>query len=385
MAISYNTTTKKITVTASCTARTLHDDIQTVFAGSTYMQYLIPDSGSIKDALYLLQNSWDWYDASTIAYMKTGGWQDAAGDNKWTNVKCISGDSFTGIQLYYNQTGTPANFGATGLVDCLLNMRSGGVDVNGQSYTVFQRTFQKKYSQFTTTASSGGVDVIPLSISADPLLTIASGILDTYSDLSITWGAVSKDVGDGEGSKPYSISIVTTEPTRTLLQIYNWVQYKLTSASDIDSGAGTHVGKITDLLVDMAGATLTTRTGVWIEGFASSDVNNIIYTDDNGDAHVAPLSVPVTVNVDGAGYQVAVFELDAPGYSDATYTPAAIESTIINETSVSTAVSTSITYAADVPVRVVVRKAGFQQFSLYTTITTAGLIATSINGVDSAY
>jgi hypothetical protein len=386
MAYVYDTTAKTVQVTATSTAKALHDDIQTTFAGSTYMQYLIPDSGSILNALYVFQNSWTFKDATSIGYMTTGGWKDAAGGNIWTNVKCISGDDFTGIQLYYKQTGTPTNFGATGLANSLLKVRSGGSDINSQAYTVYQRTFQKKYSQFSTTASSGGVDTVPLNISADPLLTISSVTLATYSDMSITWGAVSKDVGDGAGSQPYAISIVTTNPARTLVEIYNWVQYQLTLVSDIDAGAGTHLGKITDPLVDMASATsMTTRTGVWIEGFSSADVNKITYTDNNAVTHNAPLSVPVIVNVDGAGYQVAVFELDAPGYTDATYTPAHISSTILNSTSAGTSVSTSLTYSADIPVRVVVRKAGYQQFSLYTTITSSGLNATSINGVDSAY
>lgn len=389
MAISYNTTTKKITVTTTSTARALHDDIQTTFAGSTYMQYLIPDSGSIKDALYIFQNGWTFLDSTTIGYMTTGGWKDAAEDNIWTNVKCISGDTFTGIQLYYNQTGTPTDFGATGLVNCLLKVKDGGTDINSKAYTVYQRTFQKKYSQFSTTASAGGVDVIPLSISDDPLLTISSTTLSGYTDLSITWGSISRDAGDGAGSKTYGILIATTDASRTLTEIYNWVQWKLTSASDIDAGAGTHLGKLTDPLVDMAGSTMTTKTGVWVEGFSSADANNIIYTDSSGGAHTPPLTVPVIVNFDAAvasaGGQVAVFALDTAGLTDATYTPANISSTLINTAASGTSASTTLTYTSDVPVRVVVRAPGYSQFSLYTTITSAGLTVASQNPADPAY
>jgi len=72
MAYSYNTTTKKVTVTAASTARALHNDIQTTFAGSTYMQYAIPDSGAIKDGLYVFQNGWTFVDSTTVGYMTTG-------------------------------------------------------------------------------------------------------------------------------------------------------------------------------------------------------------------------------------------------------------------------------------------------------------------------
>jgi hypothetical protein len=273
-------------------------------------------------------------------------------------------------------------------VNCLLKVRNGGSDINSQAYTVYQRTFQKRFSQFTTTASSGGVDTIPLSISADPLLTVASATMDTWSDMSITWGAVNKDAGDGDGAQPYSVVIATTDSSRTLVEIYNWVQYQLTKATDIDDGAGTHVGKITDQLVDMSSSTsMVTRTGVWVEGFLDSDINNIIFTDDNSVTHDPPLEVSVAVTIDASvvGAQVAVFELDAPGYTDATYTPAHISSTIINATSASTVESTTLTYSADVPVRVIVRYPGYQQFSLYTTITSGGLSVTALTPSDNAY
>src|SRR5574340_674674 len=98
MAYVYDTTAKTCQVTATSTARALHDDIQTTFAGSTYMQYLIPDSGSIKDALYIFQNGWTFKDTTSRNYMTTGGWQTSDGNYKWTNIQAISGDSFTGIQ-----------------------------------------------------------------------------------------------------------------------------------------------------------------------------------------------------------------------------------------------------------------------------------------------
>lgn len=389
MAFVYNTTNKTVQVTAQSTARALHDDIQTTFAGSTYMQYLIPDSGSIKDALYIFQNGWLFLDTTSVGFMTTGGWVSADGDEKWTNAKTISGDSFTGIQLYYNQTGTPTNFGATGLVDSLIKVRTAGIDVASQAYTVYQRTFQKRYSQFAVTASSGGVDTIPLSVSDDPALTISSVTLAAYTDLTVTWGAVSKDAGDGAGAKPYAISVVTTNSARTLTEIYNWIQYKLGLNSDIDSGAGTHIGQITDPLVDFSGGKMTTRAGVWVEGFAASDANNIIYTENNGTTHTPPLTVPVTVNFDAtvtsAGGQVAVFQLDTTGLTDATYTPANISATLINGAASGTASSTSLTYSTDIPVKVVVRAPGLQEFRLYTTITSAGLSVTSQNPTDAAY
>lgn len=465
MAYIYNTTTKTVQVTAASTARALHNDIQSVFAGSTYLQYLIPDSGSIKDALYLFQNGWTFLDTTSAGFMNTGGWQFASGTDKWTNVNVLSGDSFTGIQLYYAQGGAPINFGSTGLQNALLKVRTAGVDVNAQSYTVYQRAFQKNYSQFTVgSASAGGVDVVPLSVSADNNLSIASGTLSAYTDLSIAWANIYRSAFDGAaGTKftlngahtnsqttinvneattsapasgtiaignnvtqeivtytgktansftgctrgtnrttaasyatgqaastntfQYSKQINTTNSARTLLEAYNWIQYQLGLNVDIDVLASGKIGQVQPLLVAMPGTQMTTVSGVWIEGFSSSDANKIFYTDAASVIHTPPSQVSVVVNFDAAiaGGAVGVEKLSTAGLSDATYNPAThLVSDLINVTASGTAASTSLTYTADVPVRVIVRKSGYQQFSLYTTITSTGLNVTAQNPVDAA-
>jgi len=460
MAITYNTSTKKITVTSSTTTRAMYNDVMTTFAGSSYMQYPIPMVGNIKDALYTLANGWLLTDSTSLGYLYNGGLIDTAIDNRWTNTKTISGDDFTGVQIYYDQTGTPTNFSATGLVNTLLPVRASGTDINGQSYTVYSRPFGSTYSQFSVTASAGGIDIVPLSIASDPQILLSQGTVDAYSDITIAWASIYRSAFDGatttkytlngnhtnvvttftvnealdasvpasgsfqvEGEvitytgkgtytftgctrgayrttasshaggkdlstnmKQYSVVVKTTNSARTLSEIYQWIQSQLTKGTDIDTLTGGHIGKLTSPLVSFTG-TMITNTGVWVEGFTSVDVNSITYTDITSATHSAPLSVSVVVNIDSSiiGGQVLVTSLDNTGYTDATYTPANIVATIINETSGSASVSTTLTYTADVPVRVVVRKPGYQQFSLYTTIISTGLTVSAQNPVDSTY
>lgn len=460
MAVSYNTTTKLITVTAISTTRAMYDDVQATFAGSSYMQYQIPMVGNIKDALYTLSNGWYLDNSTSLGYLNTGGLIDTAVDNRWTNVKTISGDSFTGIQLYYNQTGTPTNFGTTGLTNSLLQVRSSGSDINSQSYTVYQRTYGRTYSQFTTTASSGGVDVLPLANVVDNYVSTAQATVDAYIDLSIAWATIYRSAFDGASTtkytlngahtnvqttftmneaidasvpssgsfqvgsevitytgkgantltgctraqyrttaasyssgtsastntKQYSTVIKTTSSSRRISELYEWVQSQLTKATDIDTLTGGHIGKLTPLLVTYTG-TMTTVAGTWVEGFSSLDNNSITYTDITSATHTAPITVPVVVNFDAAiaGGQVYVASLTTTGLTDATYTTANILTTLINAVASGTSASTSIVYTADVPVRVIVRKAGYTQFSLYTTITSSGLNATAQNPADGTY
>ena len=465
MGYVYNTTAKTIQVTAPSTARQLHNDIQTTFAGETYMQYLIPDAGAIKDALYIFQNGYSFDNALSVAFMSTGGWQSSNGNNKWTNVVAISGDNFAGIQLYYDQNSAPINFNALGLVNAIIPVRASGSDINGQSYTVYSRPFQKTYSQFSATAAAGGVDTIPLSVKNDQYLTLSQAILNGFTDLSIAWATIYRSAFDGliatkytlngplaagattinvnetiNASVPssgsfaigsainqevitytgktsnsftgcvrsayrttapttwaagtalstnmaqYSVQIKSTNSIRTLLQIYNWIQFQLTKSTDIDVLGGNHIGQITNILVSYTGV-MSALQGVWIEGYASSDANLISFVDILGVSHTPPLTISVNVNFDAgiAGGQVSIFALNSPGLNDSTYTPSNILSTILNQPAVGTSASILLTYTADVPVRVIVRKPGYQQFSLYTTITSNGLTVASQNPIDPTY
>jgi hypothetical protein len=334
------------------------------------------------------------------------------------------------------------------------------VDINSQSYTVYSRPYGSTYSQFTVTASAGGIDTLPLSVATDPQITIIQATVDAYSDLSITWATIYRSAFDGasttnytlnglhsdsvttftineavDASVPssgsfqvdgevitytgkgthtftgctrhayrttaashlanaalstemaeYNVQIKTTDSARRLVEVYDWIQSKLTKNSDIDSLSGGHIGQLTSALVAYTG-TMVTSAGVWVEGFSTTDANSITYTDIGSISHTPPLTVSVTVNIDAAvvGAQIYVATLDTVGLNDSTYTPANIITTLINVTSSGVVTSTSLVYTTDIPCRVIVRYPGYQQFSLYTTITAMGLNITSQNPVDSTY
>jgi hypothetical protein len=458
--ISYNTTTKQITITAESTVKALYQDSMGVFAGSAYMQYLLPMQGNVKDALYTLINGYVFASDASWQYLTSSAIQDSAGDDIWTNVQTL-GSIVAGTTLYINQDGTITTAGDTGHINQLLQVREDGTDINSKNFTVYARLFQQTYSQFSTTGGAF-ISNVPLATASDPLLTIASDDLDDYADLSITWGAIKRsafngasttkytldgaiddddtsvvvneaiDAGvpasgylqigsevlsysawdtkiftiDGRGAysttasahadkanlstnmKDYAILIKTTDSDRRLTELYNWVQYQLLSADDIDSGSSGKIGKITDALMSMPSATSALSSqGVWIEGFSALDANNIRQTDNDGTIHTPPTQILVSVTTSASmdEGQVAVFALDTVGLDASTYTPANILYTVLNAEISSTTMSIPLTYSADIPVRVVTRKAGYQQFELFTTITSAGLATTSLNPVDGAY
>lgn len=390
MSISFNTTTNVITVDATTRLQDVYTNAENTFSGSTYLQYLPPLQANTP-TLFTLINGWT-FSAGSIQHLTSAALQDSAGNNIWCNIQTL-GSIVSGTTLYIQQ-GSSVTYtaGTTGHINILLPVKVAGSLISSGAFTVYARLFGQTYSSFTTT---GGATVanVPLATQADINLTIPSVTLAAYSDMSITWGTYSEDVGDGAGASSYSVLIHTTNANRTLAQIYNWVQYKLLQSSDINAGTPPiKLGNITAPLVSFAGGTMFTAQGVFVSGFTSTNANNIQYTDGTGAVHTPPLSIPIVVNIDPslvAGSNtasIAVFKLTTP-YVAAAYNSSQISSTLINTTlsTGTTSASTSMTYSADFPSLVVVREAGFQSFAQGVTVSTGGLNVTSQNPVDTIY
>jgi hypothetical protein len=204
--------------------------------------------------------------------------------------------------------------------------------------------------------------------------------------LKHTWGSITRDIDNGAGAKPYDILI--DGGGLTLKEIYNWLQYQLLQATDIDAGVGEEIGKLVANLVSYTG-TMITNTGVFVENFAAADANSITYTDSNGASQSPPLTVPVAIassaGSDASGASVAVYVLDG-AYNATTYTPANITSTLLDGTlGAAGTASTSIVYTANLNCLVRIRKPGLKPAELGVTLTNAGLNATLVNEDDNIY
>ncbi len=127
----------------------------------------------------------------------------------------------------------------------------------------------------------------------------------------------------------------------TLSQCFQFIQRQLRrghdgytdTRDDIDLGAGTFPGDVTDLLMQFATPT-GTGLNLWIDGLNSSDINNAAFLDDSGTSRNFPFIAGVVVNV-GANLtasaetsaRLVVFFSDAdgtPSNGDEFDTPGAI-------------------------------------------------------------
>jgi len=177
---------------------------------------------------------------------------------------------------------------------------NGNFDKRSDVLTLYIRSQGKTYGSATTT-SIGLTSLnyianrFPLAEAADSKVSASdSGIQNNapYTGMSITYGAVNRTIG----GVSYNFDIVVDGNNGTTQQVYEFVQYNLRQATDIDAGEGSQVGQLADSLMSFAGDTLKTTTGVAIDNFQTSDRNNLVFKDTGGSDRTFPFVATGTVS-----------------------------------------------------------------------------------------
>jgi len=176
---------------------------------------------------------------------------------------------------------------------------NGNFDKRSDTLTLYIRAQGKTYGSATST-SIGLTSLnyianrFPLAEATDTNISASDSDITSntpYTGMSITYGAVTRTIG----GVSYNFDVVVDGNSGSTQQIYEFVQYKLRQATDIDDGAGTQVGQLEDSLMTFSGATLTTTTGVYIDNFAVADRNNLVFTDTGGTARTFPFIATGTI------------------------------------------------------------------------------------------
>jgi hypothetical protein len=119
-----------------------------------------------------------------------------------------------------------------------------------------------------------------------------------YNGMSITWFAAAQPRTVNGVSRNFHVIIDGN--SGTLEQIYEFVQWSLRRTVDIDAGAGTKVGQITNELLGFVGDTLKCKLdstgGVYIDDIQTSDSNRIVYIDDTGAERINAYVATLTIN-----------------------------------------------------------------------------------------
>lgn len=304
---------------------------------------------AIYEAKFELINGWDWADDQTRDLLRDGGFKVIKTTEEWSCIVSLGDfDAPLSDQAYYQQftgfSGTTSTFDKTGeLNENIPIYLSGGY--NYQSFLkVFLREAAKTYDQSNLlvdqdlTALTYIVYKIPLANADDIKVTHSDTVVSgtaPYTGMSLdylvgqrfetysgTVGYITRDVViynsrwwsviatgtlgnapatgtgfwepyDGErqiGTGFYAFNRIVDGNAATIEEIYEWCQWKLRLASNINSNTeghnfGTVIGKVANTLCHFVGDTLVTEPGVYIDDFDPNDTNDIQFyaiTADGG-------------------------------------------------------------------------------------------------------
>lgn len=262
---------------------------------------------------YSLINSWQIPDLS-YRYLKGGAITDTTNNDLWANVYSI-GTIASGSQLYIAQSGTVlTTYWPQDHIDVLVKVKASGTLIDSGNITVYNREYGKRYDHFEANVSTGGRTPIPLSTSTDLDNQTASGTVATWTDVTITFGDVSKELNPGF-PKPYKVTVNCGG--RTLSQVYERLKYvtRREATATLNSIEGRQYQKAvssyspekTAPFGTFAGGKFFGARGVWIENYNVADVKNFQLIDANGDVQTPPNVVGITATDVIAGYRVALY------------------------------------------------------------------------------
>ena len=313
---------KTLTHTAGTTVYTvnaLYSWLMDVFDDAGQMDDTVPMTAQTPSA-YTLVNGWTIPDAS-YPYLKGGAITDQANGALWANIYTL-GTIVAGAQIYLIQNGAevPITWG-TGHIDILVKVKAGGVEIDDGILLAMIRDLGSTFDHFQVDCSAGGRNAVPLATAADLNNLAAAGTIAGWSDIAVTFGAVSKDLNNGAGARDYDVVIDCA--TRPLAQVYQYLKYlgRRDSAATLDGAAGEQYLAADPAYTQVkaapfgtfAGGTFFGARGVWIENMDAADAKAFQLLDASGTTQAPPNTVAVKVTGVEIGDRVAVFELVAPG------------------------------------------------------------------------
>jgi hypothetical protein len=287
-------------------------------------------------------NGWKPADDATRNMLRDGGWEEYSSTSAlpaFTTTGTLNrvyagivalGTVNTGAQEYYQTTSTGAATNFTFTDGANIGVQVYGDATNGNFDTrsyfkAYVREYGYKYKDSVladTGKTSTGAFIVNMLLSNEQDLKIAANdaamASAPYSGITVTYFATNQTQTIGGTGYPFRVTVDGNGAT--LEQIYTKVQYLLRQNTDIDSGAGTVIGKTAALLMNFLGDTLYTTTGVFITNLAAADTNRVVFKDQNGVDRQYPYTSAGVITANspliGAGSYYRMFFTTLPGVLD---------------------------------------------------------------------
>jgi len=313
--ITINTTTKEITLT---TTGNLSDDGVTGQAFYSFLKEewkndasLIPypfPMVSITPEQFEFIEGWVPANDTTRNLLRSCGWREItaadAVEREYMGIVSLGNIDAADTAYYAFSTDTAkTDFDFSGVINQGIqtfgDSSNGNFDKRSDTLTVYIRAQGKTYGSATSTsigltALNYIANRFPLAEAADSKVSASDSDIQNnapYTGMDITYGAVTRTIG----GVSYNFDIIVDGNNGTAEQIYEFVQYSLRLATDIDDGAGSQIGVLADSLMGFAGDTLSTTAGVYIDSFNTNDTNRLEFTDTGGTVRTFPFVAAGTI------------------------------------------------------------------------------------------
>lgn len=414
------------------------------------------------------------------------------GECQYSNVYTL-GTIHGTPQMYIDQNGakitdftdTNPYWWSTGHIDVLVKTTDFGTEIDSGLITIFCRNYPtaggvgniSTYDHFQTDLSSGGRTPVPIATEEDKNNTMSRAAAKALADtniggdlatgIGITFGSISRDLGNGDGFNTYHVDIdCNSQSIQDVFEVMKWATNE-ESPSTLTNESGSIAGYLYTTYGDVSGWAEVKKSpfgtfaggkffgarGVWLSNVKSGDEQAFELIDSSGDTQVPPNVVSCAITSVVSGDACFMAELDGVGgslytdkytgaasgndsgdpdfvltasiasdepssgwfriaqtdgtfdrykyssYSGSTLTLDATEHpgglsknynasedvmiTIIDDNTSGTEISNTLTYGADTPVIVRVRKYGIVPFEIEGLITSSGLTQAAIRTTDT--
>ena len=284
--------------------------VATTFANSTQMDDLYPIK-SDTPTVYAWLEGWGFGHADDTKYLSGGDFTSSDGNDVWNSVYTI-GEPVAGTQMYLLQADSEITpWWGTDNIDILVKVKSGGVWLQSVDKTgtladggiwLYNRDLPNYYNHGFVDLS-GGRSPIGLDTANDADNQTASGTIATWSDITTTFGTISRDLNNGNGAVNYDVEIDCAG--RPMTEVYEWLKYitrygETTIQLNGDDGQeyrSANEGVYAEVKVapfgTIAGGTVYGARGIWFTNYASAD---FVLIDASGTTQNPPNYQKVNAN-----------------------------------------------------------------------------------------
>jgi hypothetical protein len=340
---SLNYTTKKISHASGTDRYTVNEFyswLMDLFDDASQMDDVVPIKANTPTE-YELVNGWEFNADADLGYLYGGSIvvNKQGGNDVWANFYTL-GTIAAGAVVYWQQgTSLVASHPgyADGHIDQLIKVVAGGTPTSDRKVTAYIRNLGYLYDHFEVTATAtGGRNPVPLA-TANDLNDDESG--GTVAGVTVSFGAVQKDIGDGSNDKPYGV--VIDGGGNSMAEVYARLKYltRRENTTAIDDPENTTEGRFYQTVDPayplvkqapfgtFAGGKFFGAQGVWVENV--SDPMNRQLIDANGDTRIPPTSISVSVSSVESGDRILVVKANSGAVIKDQFTIASVTSNTI--------------------------------------------------------